>query len=378
MKLPITGWWAASALGAGKAETIANLASGHAPGMRQISGDIPGRDIFFGCIDSSLPKIREHRWNMRSCRLIELAITQMRGALDALVAKYGRKRVGVVIGASNTGIDEAENFVDEWLATGTKPDELDFSMIELGTPSAYLAERLEISGPAYTVSTACSSAAKAFGAARRLIERGICDAVVTGGVDGRCRFAMNGFAALGALAQEKCRPLAPDRDGINLGEAVALFTLEPPGEAADFLLAGFGESSDAYHATAPDPEGIGAEIAMRAALDDAAVSPSDVAYVNLHGTGTIANDAMELKALERIFGDNFEIIATGAPLPPSLTNGKTLVESTKNLTGHCLGAAGAIEAAICLARLSLMGKGRTAISNSFAFGGSNACVALQS
>lgn len=376
MKLSVTGWWAASALGAGQAETAANLACGHAPGMRFISGDIPARDIFFGCVDADLPEIGEHRWNMRSCRLLALAVAQMRDALDALLAKYGRERVGVVLGASNTGIDEAENFVDEWLASGVKPDRLDFSMIELGTPSAYLAEKLGISGPAYTVSTACSSAAKAFGAARRLIGRGICDAVITGGVDGRCRFAMNGFAALGALAQDRCRPLAPDRDGINLGEAVALFVLEKPDAVAPFFLAGIGESSDAYHATAPDPDGAGAEAAMRAALADAALAPSDVAYVNLHGTGTVANDAMEMKALKRVFGDRYEIIAPGSQM--SATGGKTLVESTKNLTGHCLGAAGAIEAAVCLARLGQLGKGRTAISNSFAFGGSNACVALQS
>ena len=380
MKLPVTGWWAASALGAGPAQTAANLMCGNAPGMRQTSGDIPGRDVFFGCIDAALPEIREHRWNMRSCRLLELAIREMQEKLDALVAKYGAERVGVVIGASNTGIDEAEAFVDQWLASGTKPDALDFSMIELGTPSAYLAMRLGVTGPAYTVSTACSSATKAFGSARRLIERGICDAVVTGGVDGRCRFAMNGFAALNALAQGRCRPLAADRDGINLGEAVALFTLERPGQSADFHLAGVGESSDAYHATAPDPEGCGAEMAMRAALADAGVSPSDVAYVNLHGTGTMANDAMELKAIGRVFG-NFAVadpvLATDFDATWR-TNAQTIVESTKGLTGHCLGAAGAIEAAVCLARLSMMGPGKTAISNSFAFGGSNACVVFQS
>ena len=364
MKLPVTSWWAASALGVGRDETAANLERGEAPGMRLISGDIPGRDIFFGAVTAPLPEVAGHRWNMRSCRLLELAVRAMEGEIRSCIEKYGAGRIGVVLGASNTGIDEAEGFVDEWLEKGEKPEALDFSMIELGTPSVYLAERIGAAGPAYTVSTACSSAAKAFGAARRLIECGHCDAVVTGGVDGRCRFAMNGFAALGALSPGRCRPLAPDRDGINLGEAVALFILEraPDGAsgAAHPLLAGIGETSDAYHVTAPDPEGTGAEAAMRAALADAGLSPSDVSYINLHGTGTLANDEMELKAVARL---------------AAATN---FVESTKSLTGHCLGAAGAIEAAICLARLAKMPPGSVALSNSFAFGGSNATVVFQS
>ncbi len=379
MKIPVTAWWAASALGVGPEEMAAHLRRGEAPGMRRISGDIPGREIFFGGIDAPLPEIGDARWNMRACRLLELAIGGMRDELAAAIARHGAARVGVVLGASNTGVDEAESFVDRWLAEGEKPGEMEFSMLELGTPAAYLAGRLGIEGPAYVVSTACSSAAKAFGAAERLIRGGVCDAVVTGGVDGRCRFAMNGFAALGALAQERCRPLAPDRDGINLGEAVALFLLEAPGrsQGAAAFLCGVGESSDAYHATAPDPEGRGAEAAMRAAIAAAGIRPADVAYVNLHGTGTQANDAMELKALGRVFGFSTED-ALSRSSSPRLDVAGLAAESTKHLTGHCLGAAGAIEAAICLLRLDELGGGGAALSNSFAFGGSNASVVLQS
>ena len=210
------------------------------------------------------------------------------------------------------------------------------------------------------VSTACSSSAKAFASARRLIELGVADAAIVGGVDGRCRFAMNGFHALGALSVGRCRPLAPDRDGINLGEGVALFALERAREGADVFLAGVGERSDAYHATSPDPGGTGAEISMREALADAGLSPSDIDYVNLHGTGTRANDDMEMKAVGRVFAH--------AAHPPRC-------ESTKSLTGHCLGAAGAVEAAICWL-LVRSGRARRALSSSFAFGGSNACVAL--
>jgi len=349
--------YTASALGRGKAETLENLLAGRAPGMSEIGGDIPGRRIWFGSVPGELPPVGDPRHDTRTNRLLALAVVESRARLDALVARYGADRVGIVLGASNTGIDEAERFVDEWLDRGEKPAALDFSMIELGTPAACLRKWLGTAGPAYVVSTACSSAAKAFGAARRLLALGVCDAVVTGGVDGRCRFAMNGFHALGALSEGRCRPLAPDRDGINLGEGVALFSLAR-GDGP-VRLAGVGESSDAYHATAPDPEGLGAEAAMRAALADAGVAPSAVDYVNLHGTGTQANDAMEVKAVRRVFG--------AADLPR--------IESTKSLTGHCLGAAGAVEAAICWL-LAAGGSVRTALSNSFAFGGSNACVVL--
>lgn len=355
----LTRCWTASALGTGNEETLANYRRRTVPGMKLLSGDIPGREIWFGSVCAELPEIADPHWNMRTNRLLKAAVEHMDGLKDAVV-RVGAERVGIVIGASNTGIDEAQTFVDRWLEEGRKPEELDFSMIELGTPALYLKELLKVEGPAYTISTACSSATKAFAAAARLLEKGVCDLVITGGVDGRCRFAMNGFHALGALAAGKCRPLAPDRDGINLGEGVALFTLEREGEGVRLL--GVGESSDAYHATAPDPEGVGAETAMRGALASAGLSPKDVDYVNLHGTGTQANDSMELKAVERVFG-------------PSEARAGIEIESTKDLTGHCLGAAGAVEAAIAYLIIRA-GLHRRALSNSFAFGGSDASVLL--
>lgn len=353
----------ASSLGIGLEETLENYLNGKAPGMKEISGDIPSRSIYFGAVEAKVPFIYEEKWRTRTNALLQLAIDNMQ-SLKAAVKRYGEDRVGIVLGASNTGIDEAENFVDEWLEKGDKPDALDFSMIELGTPAVFLASRLGVTGPAYTVSTACSSSTKAFGAARRLIERGICDAVITGGVDGRCRFAMNGFHALGALSLEKCRPLAEDRDGINLGEGVALFLMEPSSsndsvEPRAVYFRGIGECSDAYHATSPDPEGDGAAEAMHLALEDANMAPQEIGYVNLHGTGTPANDSMEMKAIQRVFGSMCV----------------TEIESTKNLTGHCLGAAGSVEAALCWV---LIKEGRThsAMSNSFAFGGSNGSIIL--
>ena len=345
--------------------------------MVSLSGDIPGRDIYFGLVPGELPTIAEPEFDMRTNRLLLHAVQSFRTEIDSFLARYGSSRVAIVLGASNTGIDEAQRNVDRWLDEGAKPSEMQFSQIELGTPTDYLKRLLGVKGPVYTVSTACSSSTKAFAAARRLIELGIVDAAIVGGVDGRCRFAMNGFHALGALAQGRCRPLAEDRDGINLGEGVALFTLErvervERGEKVGVCLAGCGESSDAYHATAPDPEGHGAEAAMRAALADAGMTASDIAYLNLHGTGTLANDSMEMKAVGRIF--NLPESAMNSPF--DLSGVRPVIESTKSMTGHCLGAAGAIEAAICWLYISSGHVKGPAMSNSFAFGGSNASVVL--
>ena len=345
--------------------------------MVSLSGDIPGRDIYFGLVPGELPTIAEPEFDMRTNRLLLHAVQSFRTEIDSFLARYGSSRVAIVLGASNTGIDEAQRNVDRWLDEGAKPSEMQFSQIELGTPTDYLKRLLGVKGPVYTVSTACSSSTKAFAAARRLIELGIVDAAIVGGVDGRCRFAMNGFHALGALAQGRCRPLAEDRDGINLGEGVALFTLErvervERGEKVGVCLAGCGESSDAYHATAPDPEGHGAEAAMRAALADAGMTASDIAYLNLHGTGTLANDSMEMKAVGRIF----DLPESAMNSPFDLSGVRPVIESTKSMTGHCLGAAGAIEAAICWLYISSGHVKGPAMSNSFAFGGSNASVIL--
>jgi len=363
----LTDCYCASALGRGAEETLANYLARKAPGMTELVGDVPSRRIRFGMVPGDLPETPDPEFRMRCSGLLALAADGIRAYIGRLLSKYGAERVGIVLGASNTGIDEAQRYISDWLGFGGdgKPEELDFSMIELGTPADYLARITGVKGPAYCVSTACSSSGKAFASARRLIEAGVIDAAITGGVDGRCRFAMNGFEALGALSQGECRPLSPDRDGINLGEGVALFTLERGGEGV--LLAGVGESSDAYHPTAPDPEGRGAEAAMRAAMAEAGWGVGDVDYVNLHGTGTVANDEMELKACARMFGT--------PEIGGDLEGSKPRLESTKGLTGHCLGAAGAVEAAICW-QLIKSGRIRTALSNSFAFGGSNVCVAL--
>lgn len=349
----------------------------YAKDLVEIEGDIPGRKIFFGRIYEDLPVISDPEFDFRSCRLLAWAVKDMEPKLSAFLARYGKDRVAIVLGASNTGVDEAQGCIDSSLLHHEEdpdrfPADFRFSMLELGSPSSYLAAATGVTGPAYTISTACSSSAKAFPAARRLIESGVCDAAIVGGVDGRCRFAMNGFHALGALSQGRCRPLADDRDGICLGEGVALFLMEREGSSGAnpphrVFFSGAGESSDAYHATAPEPEGRGAESAMLKAISDAGCRADAIDYVNLHGTGTQANDSMEMKAVRRVFGEDLRNADTANPLK---------VESTKSFTGHCLGAAGAVEAAICWKKIR-SGEVRRSISNSFAFGGSNASIILE-
>jgi 3-oxoacyl-[acyl-carrier-protein] synthase-1 len=238
----------------------------------------------------------------------------------------------------------------------------------------------DVSGPAYSVSTACSSSAKAFGSAQRLIASGVCDAVIVGGVDSLCETTLRGFHALSVLSPVSCRPFAVDRQGINIGEGGAFALVERCGEGPAVLL-GVGESADAYHMSSPDPEGRGALAAMEGALRRAGLTSSDVDYVNAHGTGTAKNDAAEAIAIAALLGNEVP------------------VASTKGYTGHLLGAGGATEAAFAVASIErgfvpasvgstpldpaitirvlherVDRRVRAAISNSFAFGGSNASV----
>ncbi len=358
-----------SALGASVFETTENLFLGDTSGMKPWEGLVGGDCTMFGFMRGETKSDAPTAVG----RLLDVALAQL--DIPALLKSVEASRIGVVIGTSNSTMDEFT----------ANPNRIDMSY-----PAAFVKEKGGFGGPAWSVSTACSSSAKVFASARYLLETGICDAVVVGGADAATRTVIEGFHALEAVSPNLTRPLCADRDGINLGEGAALFVLRREDDVAEaeatgvVRLLGVGESSDAYHLTAPDPEGKGAEASMRAALADAGLAASDIDYVNLHGTGTTYNDAMECAAVFRVFGDS---VATS---------------STKPLTGHCLGAAGAIEAAICWIALR-HGRGlpphvaspvdreiapfripsvgdatslRTALSNSFAFGGSNATVIL--
>ncbi|MFC0309043.1 beta-ketoacyl-[acyl-carrier-protein] synthase family protein [Gallibacterium trehalosifermentans] len=261
-----------------------------------------------------------------TCRNNQVALwclRQLDTELTALIARYGRSRVAVVMGTSTAGIDLGEASIYQPETTN-----YDYRCQELGSISGFVAKYLGLTAPHFTISTACSSSARVFISAKRLLASRLVDAVIVGGVDTLCHLTLNGFDSLASLSEQHTRPFAANRNGINIGEAGAIFVLTR--EPSEIELAGVGESSDAYHISAPEPNGLGAERAMQMALEDAHLSPQEIGYLNLHGTATPLNDSMESLAVSRVFGS----------LPCS---------STKHLTGHTLGAAGATELAIsCL------------------------------
>jgi 3-oxoacyl-[acyl-carrier-protein] synthase-1 len=381
-----------NALGKTKAEIAPRLFAGDTSGL-VLRGDlVPERSLLFGAVRDPLPEIpaRLARFACRNNRLALAALEQIGADVDSALSAFGRVRIGVVVGTSTSGVGDAEEAIAVRERTGRLAREFDYAQLEFGGLAGFLAEATGARGPAYTLSTACSSGARALASARSLIALGICDAVITGAADSLCGLTANGFASLGALSERITNPCSRNRDGLTLGEGAALFlvTRDPGG----VQLLGVGESSEAHHISAPDPEGNGAEAAMRGALADAGLAPADIAYLNLHGTGTPQNDPMECAAVARVFG---------TALPCS---------STKALVGHALGAAGALEAAFCwlvlaersdgllalpphvfdgerdpaLAPIRLVGKSETArvgaharvMTNSFGFGGSNCTLIL--
>jgi 3-oxoacyl-[acyl-carrier-protein] synthase-1 len=353
---------------------------------------VPGRSILVGQVREPLRDVPAAlaRYACRNNALSMTALAPVESRIRAAIQRYGARRVGVVMGSTTSGVAAAESAIEATHAAGRLPDWFDLVQLELGGAAEFVAAWLGVSGPAYTISTACSSGGKAVAAARSLLAMGGCDAVIAGGTDSLCRLTTNGFTALQAVADEPSNPFSAKRAGLTLGEGSAIFLLEPHADGIQVL--GVGESSDGFHISAPDPEGLGAEAAIREALADARLAPEDVAYVNLHGTGTTLNDAMEARVVNRVFGPH---------VPCS---------STKPLVGHTLGAAGAVELAFCwmvLARraaaslappphcwdgapdpellpVRLVAKGErvaagsvtAVLSNSFGFGGNNSVVVL--
>ena len=324
----------------------------------------------------------------RNNQLALAALTQIRPAVDAAIERYGAARVGVVIGTSTSGIAEGESALRQYAFTGALPERFHYGQQELGSPASMLAAELGIGGPAYVHASACASSAKALASGARLIHMGVCDAVLVGGVDSLCAFTIAGFKALESISERQCNPLSRNRNGINIGEGSAVFLMSS--EPATVALRGWGESSDGYHMSAPDPVGVGARLAIERALARAGITAAQIDYVNLHGTGTLQNDAMESRVIDALFG------------------ARVAVSSTKPFTGHTLGAAGAIEAGLCwlamqddnpagklpphlwdgmadsdLPALNVVETGshlghplRWVLSNSFAFGGANAALVL--
>lgn len=374
----------ACCLGLGKAATWSALLAGRTPLRRH-----PHRPTPVGALPAALPPLPPafSGWDCRNNRLLALLADEIAADIQAAAALYGRHRVAVVLGTSTGGIAEGEHALAHYRRHGAWPAGFHYRQQEAGGAALFLAEYLALEGPAMVVATACSSAAKAIASGRRLIRAGLADAVVVGGADTLCELTQGGFASLEAVSPVPCLPFSAHRRGITIGEGGALFLLSQ--SPAPIALAGLAETSDAHHVSAPDPSGAGARAAMAGALADSGLAPDQVGYLNLHGTGTILNDSMEARAVAGLF-------PAGVPC-----------SSTKGLTGHTLGAAGAVEAAILWLTLStawnpdgllpphvwdgcpdpdlpplrLSVPGQTlrapaALSNSFAFGGSNCCLAL--
>ncbi len=310
------------------------------------------------------------------------------GFLDAAcdaIDRYGVDRVALVIGTSTASIGATEEGY-RTLEDGRLPVRLRRPPVHTPhSPGLFLQALLRTRGPCLTVATACSSSAKIFAKAERMIRVGVVDAAILAGVDTLCDSVLFGFNALELVSSEPCRPFDPARNGISIGEAAGFALVERDGHARAPRLIGYGESSDAHHMSTPHPEGLGARLAIADALARAGLEPADVDYMNLHGTATPKNDEVEAALVADIF-------------PPTLR-----ASATKGFTGHALGAAGILESILtllamkhgvvpatlnsrdaeptCAEQLALSHEPRTirvALSNSFGFGGSNCTLAFAS
>jgi len=397
--LPIAAWTATCAAGTGREALLAALRSGES-GLRRT--EAPPTPTYTGQVDGlDTLKLPGHlaAWDCRNNRLAWLALQQdgFLAAARGAVARLGAHRVAVLMGTSTSSIGASEAAYQALTPKGQFPSDLMRPQVHtLHSLGGFVSAATGAQGPCATVATACSSSAKVFAQAERLVRCGLVDAAIVGGTDSLCDSVRFGFHALGLVSPEPCRPFDAQRQGINLAEAAgfALLTRADLPVAASpqngdktetpWLL-GHGESSDAHHMSAPHPQGLGARLAMQQALQRAGLQAADIGYLNLHGTATRQNDQVEASAVAALF-------------PPSLQAG-----STKGWTGHALGAAGIVEAVVCLlalregwapgtlnlvnpdpdmpAAFHTMLQARTApaslrhaMSNTFGFGGNNACL----
>ncbi len=324
-------------------------------------------------------------YHSRCCRIALQCINQLMPAVESIKSRIPVHRIGVVIGTSASGSETVEN---SWQSNGDFPFDY-HNLHAFGNVAEFIARITGAGGPVYAVSTACSSAANALISSVNLIRQGVCDAVITGGVEAICRTTFEGFNSLQIVDENPCSPFDENRGGVNLGEGASLFLITGENIAQTphqhpIRVLGTGWSSDGYHMTAPDPEGNGAFSAMTDALENAGISPEQIDYINLHGTGTPMNDLAEAKAVQRLFGNSVRC------------------SSTKGFTGHLLGAAAAAEISICCLALEhqflpvnlnlkhqdpeiginlVTGSSNDkpisrVLSNSFAFGGNNTTIIL--
>jgi len=387
--LAITAYTASSAIGTGLSAQLETLRQARS-GLRPNNFSSAPLACWIGRVDGvedvSLPSSLA-AWECRNNRLAWLGLNQdsFLARVQAARERYGAGRIAVLLGTSTASIGATEEAYRRLDADGGFADDMLRPAIHAPhSLAAFVTAALELEGPCLTISTACSSSAKVFANAERMIRLGLVDAAVVGGVDTLCDSVLFGFNALELVSAEPCRPFDAERNGISIGEAAGFALLERADTAPDApQLLGYGEASDAHHMSTPHPEGVGAELALRAALVRAGIDAAQVGYINLHGTATPKNDEVEAAMVSRVF-------------PAS-----TRASSTKGFTGHTLGAAGIVEATIALQAIEhgfipgnlggdtpdpLCGpqfawrneqqRIDVALSNSFGFGGNNACLAF--
>ncbi|HKB64085.1 MAG TPA: beta-ketoacyl-[acyl-carrier-protein] synthase family protein [Burkholderiales bacterium] len=389
--LVISRFCVANGLGSG-AEAMLRALRGKLSGLAPCHFDTARIDTYIGSVPGLddfrvRPDLRDY--DCRNNRLAQLCLEQDGFAREIAAAcdRYGAGRIGLYLGTSTSGLHATElAYRRRDPKTGALPADYRYAETQNAYSLGEFVRRyLGLAGPGFVVSSACSSSAKVLGTAARMIAAGICDAAVVGGVDSLCLMTLYGFHSLGLTSPGPCRPYDADRDGISIGEGGGFALLERADrvDSGAILLLGVGESSDAYHMSTPHPEGLGARIAMQQALDSAGLAPSDIDYINLHGTATKSNDASEDKAVFEVFG------------------GRAPCSSTKGATGHLLGAAGITEAIVCILAIEhglVPGSANTrrvdpslksnylldgrdekvthALTNSFGFGGSNCSLVL--
>ncbi|MDP3701866.1 MAG: beta-ketoacyl-[acyl-carrier-protein] synthase family protein [Hylemonella sp.] len=393
MSLLLSSYTASSCLGLGLDATWQALQSQRS-GLKPCDFETVALDTWIGEVPGvdavQLPAALQD-WDCRNNRLALLGLQQdgFELAVQEAVRACGARRVGVFLGTSTSGMLQTElAYRERHASRGPLPDWFHYRETQnTYSVAAFVRSHIGIEGPAFVVSTACSSSAKVFASAQRMMDMGLIDAAVVGGVDSLCLTTLYGFHSLQLLSPQPCAPYGAGRNGISIGEAAAFALLvrtpeQPP--AGSVVLKGVGESSDAHHMSAPHPQGLGAQLAMRSALDRAGLRADQIDYINLHGTATPSNDAAEDQAVCAVFGQH---------TPPC--------SSTKGHTGHTLGAAGGLEAVVCALALrhqTVPGGCHTAaldpmlhanyqrsnaplamqnvLSNSFGFGGSNSCLIL--
>lgn len=371
-----------------------SVITGNQNGIKKVTA-CDNEEYYAARIQDNCLKPSSAKYDMRIMRIEQAALNQISEDIEIAKKQFDCERIAVCVGSCDNGTEFSVAGHKQYFQTNNFPSDYNLEIQGADYVATFIAETFGLKGPANTFSTACSSSAGATIKAAEMIMAGLADAVVVGGIDIASDTVLLGFSSLEAVSQEITNPFSINRKGITLGEAGAFYILskEPLNKSQNdkkVILLGWGESSDAYHMTSPDPSGIGAKKAIEKALKSANISKDKVDYINLHGTGTKFNDSMEAKAINDVFGDY-----------------KVPVSTTKPITGHTLGAAASLELAICYSSINnvqlpiqiwdkqkdpelpelnfvnqnsanTQKKTKICLSNSFAFGGANACLVIAS